>query len=393
MPNRLTFLLTSLILIFALVALPAMAETLSATWTDDLDGDGTADDSGWNVTLTYDTAPATDFSLPAIKDIKNKSLGLDYNNPPDDTTTEFAFDVPVSSSASEADRYIIIGNFRRVTLENGQPLAETSIALPKLKSITAPTYVNGNFEATITFEAEAAAAPGQPPSTAIGPAEGLLPTDILVFSKAFLKSYPTLPPSPKVVSVSEGPEVYTVEINPGEVSREPVTIELNKNPPFRTTPNTGTYFPRHPPVTLAEPDHPMAVVIYEVVPPIITPGFAHAIPVNNKGPEPSAQSGEGRFYITFEVEDEGQFDHIAGVDASSINAESFTDTLSVLSFSDARRMESSNNRLVKQLSLPSQQCQRLQGTRQTLKWSLPSIEHFRTILTWQTCRSVRGPVT
>ena len=53
--SKMTFSLASLILIFALVAMPAMAATLSAEWTADLPGD---DGAGWLVTVTFPATPA-----------------------------------------------------------------------------------------------------------------------------------------------------------------------------------------------------------------------------------------------------------------------------------------------------------------------------------------------
>ena len=54
--NKSTFSLVCLIALFVLAAMPAMAQTIEATWTADLNDDNTADDPGWNVTIDGLTA-------------------------------------------------------------------------------------------------------------------------------------------------------------------------------------------------------------------------------------------------------------------------------------------------------------------------------------------------
>lgn len=49
--HKLTFSLVCFVVLFAFAAMPAMAQTISAEWTDDLNEDNTTDDPGWSVTI------------------------------------------------------------------------------------------------------------------------------------------------------------------------------------------------------------------------------------------------------------------------------------------------------------------------------------------------------
>ena len=310
MSNRLTFSLASLILMFAFVAMPAMAAQLSATWTTDVNGDGTADDSGWNVTLMYATAPAATDTLPEV----NGSTETYDPASPDGTATSFVLDLEPTNPGEDLD--VTIEGFRRVTLINGRNLGATEIYQPKLKSITAPMYVKGVFNATITFEAEADAVTGPPAVAAIGPSNGLKMSDIAVTNGT-------------VLSVSGGPATYTASINPTTAGATAVVITL----PEDTTGSNTTVFPRQAPAMASDA---MASVTYDITAPTVTAGSPDTIPVNNRKPAPpsNGQWGAVPFDITFMVADETDGSMI---NASSINNMSFSAIPDVLSFDDVGR--------------------------------------------------------
>ena len=187
--NKLT-IFSILILLTAFVAVPAMANTMSATWSIDLDPNASGNQSGWAVTLTYATAPGTT-DAPEASDITVADTAATVTNfKPTATTTPaltattkvFTFNVQLADVATDAD--ITLDTQRRVTLINSANLASTSIYTPKLKSITAPKSARaGTFEATIEFEAQAAAVaattnPAADAIPGIGPATGLRAADI-----------------------------------------------------------------------------------------------------------------------------------------------------------------------------------------------------------------------
>ena len=49
--HKLTFSLVCFVVLLAFTALPAMAQTIEAVWSEDVDDNDTADDPGWRVTL------------------------------------------------------------------------------------------------------------------------------------------------------------------------------------------------------------------------------------------------------------------------------------------------------------------------------------------------------
>ena len=54
--NKSTFSLVCLVLLFAFAAMPVMAQTISATWTTDVDDVNAGDQNGWDVTIAGLTA-------------------------------------------------------------------------------------------------------------------------------------------------------------------------------------------------------------------------------------------------------------------------------------------------------------------------------------------------
>ncbi|MYB01554.1 lamin tail domain-containing protein, partial [Candidatus Poribacteria bacterium] len=307
MSNRLTFSLASLILIFAFAAMPAMAEpTVSATWTTDVNGDGTADDEGWNATLTYTTAPAAG-ALPATTDVGATVSAYDPAGG-DGTATSFTFDI--EPDVDGTDVTVTFAGFRRVTLRNALDLAATSIAQPKLKSITAPEATNKFFNAVITFETPAAAMTGTPAVPEIGPSDSLIQSDLTVTNGGILS----------FTDNSDG--TYTVAINPTDT---PVTVVI-----------TAAGFPFQAPDQAADAT---ASVIYDTAAPARDAATNAAtdgpdtIPVNNRKPAPpdSGQWGPGNFDFIFTITDA-----LSGVRASSISLED-NQSPHILSFSNIGR--------------------------------------------------------
>ena len=204
--NKSTFSLTCLVLLFAFATAPVMADSMSATWSADVNTTEGAQ-PGWNVTLTVVTAPglmtqpqegtATNASitnrLPAVDDITA-------------TTKVFTFAVQLEGGSELLDSDVIaVPGRRRVTLTNGRNLGSTSIYTPKLKKITAPKSAQAVLTATIEFESQAApvaAVTTTPTADAvpgIGPATGLRVADITAEGS-------------QVISLSGGPNTYTVQI-------------------------------------------------------------------------------------------------------------------------------------------------------------------------------------
>lgn len=172
--NKSTFSLTCLILILALAfaAMPAMAGTIEATWTDNLNDDATADDPGWNVTVGG-LADVTNIAVTAV--IPGGAVvatgDIDVTQPTDaadvDATVNIAaargtvIAVGVSVTAPTEEERV----YQRVTFPVGGPdaddVAETTLTLiPKLKKLAEPLhYVTfSDNTATITFEFEDAVA-------------------------------------------------------------------------------------------------------------------------------------------------------------------------------------------------------------------------------------------
>ncbi len=197
--NKSTFSLICLVLLFAFTAISAMANTMSAEWSADLeiDTDTATAEPGWEVTLTYATAPgttdapvATDFTVTPSGIATVASFAPTASTDPVVTATDtvFTFDLRLADANPSADAEITLTDGtnpigRRVTFTNGQDLASTSIYLPQLVSITAPKSSNGLFEATVTFAApadpvEADTTNNVEAADGIGPATGIKASDI-----------------------------------------------------------------------------------------------------------------------------------------------------------------------------------------------------------------------
>ena len=308
MSKKLTFSLASLVVIFALAAMPAMAQTLSAEWTTDVDTtNADTPEPGWNAILTYATAPAATVGLPSFTSSGGNTVGTYDPATPDGTVTAFKFNVEPNIDGADVD--IISTGFRRITLKNARDLAATSIARPKLKSITAPEATNKFFEAVILFEAPAAAVAGPPAVAEIGPSDGLTEDDLTVTNSGILSF------------TANSASMYTVVINP--TGSTPVTVALDAAFPHQTAEQTTDA---------------TASIIYDIIAPVrgtanTTTDGPDTIPVNNrKPPKPdSGQWGPGDFDFIFSLTDEG-----SDIRSSSISLED-NQSSNVLSFSNIGR--------------------------------------------------------
>ncbi|MDE0088474.1 MAG: lamin tail domain-containing protein [Candidatus Poribacteria bacterium] len=155
--NKSTFSLVCLVLLFAFATVPAMANTMSATWTDeDLDANTDGTQSGWIVRVIYATIPDATF-VPTLTpgDSNVASVGT----PEKIAGGTFDINVALSTANQTADADVTVDDTdpqfasRRVTLMNGKDLAQIHIKQPQLESITASKSTNGGSEigATINF--------------------------------------------------------------------------------------------------------------------------------------------------------------------------------------------------------------------------------------------------
>ena len=294
--RKMTFSLTSLIFLIALglAAMPAMANTLSGTWTTDLNADGTADDSGWNLTVVFTTAPTAsgDGALPTV-DVSDGTAGAFDPAAGDGTVKTFKLPIPAPGSGSTQD--VTLDGYRRVTLTVGVNVASTNINLPKLKRIDAPDAVNQVFMATIEFEAVADEMAGPPKVAAIGPPDGFIMSDITVTNGA-------------VLSLTKSGMTYTATINPTTAGTN-VVVSID-----------GTAF-EHQTATVTA--NATATVIFDTTAPTLvtantaTDGANTMIVNNRRAPKPD-QWGPGNFDFLFSVTDENGG---SGIDISQITIE------------------------------------------------------------------------
>ena len=163
--NKSTFSLACLILLFVFAAMPAMAQTIEATWAADRDDNGTADDPGWRVTLeglaAEDTVTVTYLDPAGTAAAAAGTQGGFTTVATGQTSTTgqieaaigavIAVQVVAGPSASPV-------TYQRVTFPaggTGAMLPETDLVrLPKLKKLTTSNYyVNfADNRVTVTFD-------------------------------------------------------------------------------------------------------------------------------------------------------------------------------------------------------------------------------------------------
>ena len=166
---KMTFSLASLILIFALAAMPAMAGKIEATWSTDRSADGTADDAGWRVTLTFPATPAptaptatntdatgiTTLNVVGLADIAENNIAEKTAGVPDGTK-QWTFDVDVASGTTIL---VQLAGYQRVIFPaaaNGAEVALTDLVhLAKLMSVP-NIYIMANAIEDIVFTFEPA---------------------------------------------------------------------------------------------------------------------------------------------------------------------------------------------------------------------------------------------
>ena len=175
MSHKWTFSLASIFLLLAFAVVPAMAQTIKAEWTDDLDGAGSGTDPGWKVTvggLSDNGDQANDSVALTFLDTAGTAAadGTNVTNGTlADAKTEVESTIVVAAGLTIAVQVAVTTpdatiTYQRVTFpESGEDatLAVTNLKLlPKLKKLTTPIYYvtfAGNT-ATVMFDFEAAKA-------------------------------------------------------------------------------------------------------------------------------------------------------------------------------------------------------------------------------------------
>ena len=169
--NKSTFSLVCFISILALAfaAMPAMAQTIEATWATDRDANGTADDPGWRVTLggleAADTVDVTylDVNGTAIAGKGNQG-GFDPVEASPATTTTGSIEAALGTQiAVQVVNTTDTVTYQRVTFPvaaSGATLAATTLVrLPKLMKLATPMYyATFGDMVTVTFDFAAAVA-------------------------------------------------------------------------------------------------------------------------------------------------------------------------------------------------------------------------------------------
>ncbi len=166
--NKLTFYLVfSVLLAVGMIFAPTvMAQTIAATWTDDLNDDNTADDPGWDVTiggLADTNDPDVTYLDPAgtTAAAQGTQTGFDAA-----TATVLMSEGTIAAGIGDviAVQVVIAANtYQRVTFPAGGPgatLASTTLTLlPKLAELAVSEYyVSFNGTVTVTFNFAAAVA-------------------------------------------------------------------------------------------------------------------------------------------------------------------------------------------------------------------------------------------
>ncbi|MXV77320.1 hypothetical protein F4X73_15020 [Candidatus Poribacteria bacterium] len=169
--HKLTFSLACFIVLLAFTALPAMAQTISATWVQDYDDDTADDQPGWNVTVAGLTAEDNvditylNVNLAAAASAGTQAGFADVGASPATSTTgqiaaalgsQIAVQVAAGASGSEV-------TYQRVTFpvaSHGATLtAKDLVRLPMLADLTTPLYyANFGDMVTVTFNFAAAVA-------------------------------------------------------------------------------------------------------------------------------------------------------------------------------------------------------------------------------------------
>ena len=168
--HKLTFSLVCFVVLFAFAALPAMAQTIEATWSADRNNDDTADDPGWRITLNglaADDVVAIEFldvNGTAAAAVGDATVVTPVPTGATSTTgtvpaalgTQVAVQVAKTTGADTT-------TYQRVTFPVASPtamLAATDLALlPMLADLTTPLYyAQFGDMVTVTFNFAAAVA-------------------------------------------------------------------------------------------------------------------------------------------------------------------------------------------------------------------------------------------
>ena len=326
--NRLTFSLASIFLLLAFAAVPAMAQTISAIWTDDLNDDNTADDPGWNVTIggLSDNAAATNDSATVTF--------LDVNG----TTAATATGVTgltseaVADSATEVEGTIAAAlglqiavavtvtnddgttNYQRVTFPVAGPNAEVEsmdlALLPMLADLTTPLYY-AQFGDMVTVTFNFATPPATDPTIG-NPVADLHVSDVTLGTAA----------SWQYISVSKDDTAMTRSIT----YRSTHTADAAS---VTTTVDIGAAF--------AQPTDPatdgQATIHYDNTAPTVTTRTGGDIVVSAPPGSPSPPDGVWGgdfplFNLTFSVSDDGTGSGLP--DTNPVRIDTDTDKLEVV---------------------------------------------------------------
>ena len=250
MSNRLTFSLASLILIFALAAMPAMAATIEATW------DGT---SNWSVTVK--TTGGTDIGVFPIA-ITDPAASEGSDVAPNPSNGNVTATVPAIAGQRVAVRVVVTsgddaGNYQRVTLPASAALSETTLVLiPKLKKLTTGMYyVNfASPTATVTFDFAAAGTSNGAPSALLHRSDVTLSADssfqvvsVSGTNTVMVRSTSAVNALSNIVTVSLNGRYASPAATPAEGQATAIFDNLPprvmRTPPLRATAVPGNFIP------------------------------------------------------------------------------------------------------------------------------------------------------
>lgn len=296
--HKLTFSLVCFVVLLAFTALPAMAQTISAEWTDDLNEDNTADDPGWSVTIggLSDNAAAGNDD-PAI-------TYLDVNLAPAAAAgTQTGFDA-VADSATESEGTIVAAlgvqiavavaitngdgttNYQRVTFPVagpgatvGNPTPVDLALLPMLMDLTTPLYY-ATFGDTVTVTFNFATPPATNPTIG-APVADLHVSDVTLGTPADWQ-YIGVSKSGMTRSI-----MYRSTHDPGATS-------------VTSTVTVGAVFA----LPATTPDDGVATIHYDDTAPTVTAGSVEIAAPPGFGTPPDG-IWNSTFVLTFSISDDG----------------------------------------------------------------------------------------
>ena len=328
--HKLTFSLASIFLLLAFAAVPAMAQTISAEWSDELTA-GNVVGAGWAVTIEGITAVAANTIAVTYLDVNGTDPagtgtqdGFALAAPDTDTSTTGEIAATIGTTIAVQ---VVIGvagsekTYQRVTFPAAGPGAkvenadETAIALtliPKLKKLTTSQYyANFGDEVTVTFEYADAVADTNGDPVALLHISDLTNTDgTTAFSGTGW-----------VVTEVDGTNQVTLRTNLGRTaSSAAVSATLRLTYALATGTSGGT-----PPDT----DGHVTITYDNTAPTITGDTITIAAPPGDPSPPDSVWGGDfPLFNLTFSVDDDTGGSGLPDTDPVSIETD--TDKLEVV---------------------------------------------------------------